>query len=206
MKHAVIDIETLGTGSRALILEIGAIAFDPETLIATAELPRQDSFYKLVDPATELKLGFEVDAPTLMWWLAQKEENRSRITASYNAKAAVATNIMLDTLATRITTQNIKYVWGHGATFDPVILAEHYRRMNRPTPWDCRDVRDTRTLYALSGLSEAEWGILMTNPHKHHPVHDAWTHAKAITYCINKDDAGDTKADDDSAGQGAMAA
>lgn len=206
MKHAVIDIETLGVGSRALIMEIGAVVFDPETLAATADPPVSDSFYRLVDPAAELKLGFEPDGPTLMWWLKQSEENRMRIAGGYDAKNAVSTHVMLDALATWCTVQNVKYIWGHGATFDPVILAEHFRRMNRQTPWDCRDVRDTRTLYALSNLEEAEWAILMVNNHKHHPVHDAWCHAKAISYCIMKDESGDSKANDDSAGQGALAA
>src|SRR5690348_2758169 len=48
-KHAVIDIETLGTGSKAAIIEIGAVVFDPDTLVPMAEPPATDTFYKAVD-------------------------------------------------------------------------------------------------------------------------------------------------------------
>lgn len=204
-KHCVIDIETLGTGSRALMLEVGAVVFDPLADSLPENPPITDIFYKSVDAKYEMNLGFEVDGDTIMWWLGQNEENRQRLIDAHTKKTHVPTHMVLDQLANYLLTHRVKFVWGHGATFDPVIIAEHYRRMKRDVPFNFRDVRDTRTLYSVAALTEDTWKTLMHNPKKHHPVFDAWTHARAINYCLNllsEDD--DKKPNDDNPGTGAV--
>lgn len=204
-KHIVIDIETLGTGSRAAILEVGATVFDP----LADDLPEspavENIFYRQVDLQHELNLGFEVDASTIMWWIGQSEENRNRILEIHSKKSGLQTHTVLDNLTSFILAHRVKFIWAHGATFDPVILAEHFKRLKRDPPFNFRDVRDTRTLYAVASLEEETWKTLLHNPKKHHPVHDAWTHARAINYCLqllSEDD--DKKADDNNPGAGAV--
>lgn len=204
-KHVIIDIETLGTGSRALMLEVGATVFDPLADTLPENPPVTDLFYKPVDLKYELNLGFEVDADTIMWWLGQSEANRTRLTNSHEKKLGVPTHQVLDQLTNFLMSHRVKYVWAHGATFDPVILAEHYRRLKRDPPFNFRDVRDTRTVYSIASLTEDTWKVLMHNPKKHDPVYDAWTHARAINYCLNiLSEADDKKPNDDNPGAGAV--
>lgn len=40
-------------------------------------------------------------------------------------------------------------VWGHGSSFDISIIEHAMRQYGIKTPWSHRDVRDTRTMYAL---------------------------------------------------------
>lgn len=72
MKDLMIDVETLGLKENAVLLSIGACAFDP----ATGEIG--ETFYCAIDPRTQH--GREIDASTVLWWMDQDEAARRKIT------------------------------------------------------------------------------------------------------------------------------
>ncbi len=68
----MIDFETLGLSENAVLLSLGAVVFDP----ATGTLG--DQFHSHIDP--RLQPGREISADTVLWWLAQDDAARGKLT------------------------------------------------------------------------------------------------------------------------------
>jgi hypothetical protein len=135
MKNVMLDLETLGNGSRAVIISIGAVEFDP-----VAGLGRE--FYSNVSPESCVSAGLEIDASTVMWWMKQSEEARAAFKIPGGALAAVLQSFKSWFPAGAV-------VWGNGATFDNVILSNAYRAVGLKQPWHYADDRCYRTLKNL---------------------------------------------------------
>jgi len=201
--HMMLDLETWGTGARAVIIEAAAVDFDPTgTLLGDIPVPA-DCFYTPVDPQSCMNLGMEVDADTIYWWLKQDDGLRGRILTSHNVMVNVAAFKFLDSLNEWIKSHRIKYVWSHGATFDIPILMEYYRRLRRKLPFDHHDCRDTRTLFAMTDIDPEKWKEVTRREKKHHPLHDAWAQARAVQYCVQQE-AHETGSADNTSGPGAV--
>jgi hypothetical protein len=59
--HVMLDLETWGTGNKAVIVSIGACKFDRDNIL--------DAFHVGVDPTSCQTLGLEIDAGTVLWWM-----------------------------------------------------------------------------------------------------------------------------------------
>ncbi len=134
--NVMLDLETMGTGPNAAIIAIGAVQFDPiaRTL--------GDTFYRVINLESAVRAGGEIDAATVMWWLQQSDDARKAI-----CSGALPHNQVLIQFASWLVnfSDNIK-MWGNGAAFDNVILAQAYRRAGLPTPWKHWNDRCYRTL------------------------------------------------------------
>jgi hypothetical protein len=64
---------------------------------------------------------------------------------------------------------NRKAVWSHGAIFDINIAENAFRQLDMRIPWSFWNVRDTRTLYDVTGVSLKDGGHVTT----HKAVEDA---------------------------------
>ena len=64
---------------------------------------------------------------------------------------------------------NRKAVWSHGAPFDVVVMESAMRNLNIQIPWPFYTVRDTRTLFDITGVSLKDGGHVTT----HRAVEDA---------------------------------
>ena len=140
--NIMLDLETMGNGSNAAIVAIGAVAFD----IRKRELGT--TFYRVVTLDSSMAEGGVCDASTIMWWLSQSEEARSAI-GSYSG--AVTINEALahfECWYTQVAADDGE-VWGNGATADNVWLANAYRRVGLRVPWSYRKDRCYRTVKAL---------------------------------------------------------
>lgn len=135
----MIDLETMGNGPNAAIVAIGAVEFDP----TTRSLGRL--FYQVADLETSVRGGGEIDASTVMWWLRQSDEARNGICGEGQPlqQVLVAFGTWLAGLA-----EDVK-VWGNGAAFDNVILAQAYRRADLTAPWPHWNDRCYRTMKAM---------------------------------------------------------
>ncbi len=136
MKHVMVDLETLGNGSNACIIAIGAVEFD-ET---SAALGRE--YYAVVDPQTSVESGGQIDAGTVMWWMQQDAAARSAFKTG-----GMHINAALQEFAAWFP-QGATF-WGNGATFDNVILANAYKRVGMKAPWSFSNDRCYRTLKNL---------------------------------------------------------
>lgn len=133
----MLDLETLGTGSKAVILSIGAIEFD----VRNSKLGRQ--FYVNVDPQSCVDAGMTIDVATVMWWLGQSEQARKDLTAGTKYKLADCLDAFFKWYPKGAQ------LWGNGATFDNVILSNAYLAVKKDKPWLYSADRCYRTLKAI---------------------------------------------------------
>ena len=136
----MIDLETLGTGSRAVILQIGAVRFDRRNREAPVPILNVN-----VDIDSCLAAGGEVNGDTIMWWLRQSAEARGSVAAQSLPRYLIGAALVLLTQA--LEEGEDCHVWCHGATFDAPILQHYYAKLGVAAPWKFWNVRDTRTLF-----------------------------------------------------------
>lgn len=176
----MVDIETFSTRSRAVMHELGAVVFDPYgPALGDNPVPDQ-SFHILIDPQSCLELGMEVDWDTLCWWFKQSPLNLARVISGPRHHIARA---LLD-FKDWIENKKPERFWGHGASFDPVILNEYYVRLRKESPFkDFRKIRDTRTLFdEVTDITLTDWENLTRKQISHHPLHDAWAQARTVQF------------------------
>jgi exodeoxyribonuclease VIII len=136
MKNVMVDLETLGNGSLAAIISIGAIEFDAKT----GKLGR--AFYTTVDAQSSVDAGLEIDASTVMWWMKQSVEAKAAFKDGGEPLKAA-----LEAFANWYPKDAL--FWGNGATFDNVILSNAYRLTGIKRPWSYKADRCYRTLRNL---------------------------------------------------------
>jgi len=164
--HIVIDLETMGIGTNAAIVAIGAVRIERGQ--HTAE------FYRIVDLASSLAHGGTTDASTISWWLKQSPEARAEVDGSQQPANLYDA---LWGLRDFIQARDEARLWGNGATFDLRILGEAYDAFHEPRPWDFRLERDLRTIIEL--YPEAK-DVGEFDGIRHHALADACHEAKQL--------------------------
>lgn len=141
MNNVMLDIETIGKGSNAAIISIGAVLFCPQSNKVGAE------FHVAIDPASAIHYG-NMDADTIKWWMKQEDEARALFN---NENAMLLPDALLEFTdwINQIEQVKDRIVWGNGATFDNVILANAYKQAGIELPWAYFNDRDVRTIVAL---------------------------------------------------------
>jgi len=141
MKDLMIDIETLGTSHNACMVQFGACFFDRDT----GEIGK--TFKTNIDIGSSIRSGFSVTGDTISWWFAQSEEARKSITS------LGAANVFDALYAINEFMRPAKYVWSH-ATFDFVILMNHFKHFHIEPNVHYRSARDIRTLVDLANIKQ----------------------------------------------------
>jgi exodeoxyribonuclease VIII len=136
MSEVMVDLETLGNGSNAVIISIGACAFDP----ASGRI--ESEFYTNVDPQSCVDAGLKMDVSTVMWWMKQSDEARAAFLRP-NVPLPLALDMFKGWYPQGAA------LWGNGATFDNVILSNAYTLVGVNRPWHYTKDRCYRTLKAL---------------------------------------------------------
>lgn len=139
MNNIMVDLETLGTGSNAVIIAIGAVEFDP----TTGALGRE--FYTSVDADSCVKSGMTISASTVMWWMKQSDAARAAVS---NGGVPVSAALLLFANWVR-SGGGPPVIWGNGATFDNVILSNAFLSNEEARPWSYSGDRCYRTLKSL---------------------------------------------------------
>lgn len=127
----MLDLETMGNGANAAIIAIGAARFDAGEIT--------DEFYTVIDLATSVAAGLEMDASTVMWWMKQSDEARRQF-----ERESVELKEALKQFADWIGED--AQVWGNGAAFDNVILSNAYIKCGMEQPWEFWNDRCYRTV------------------------------------------------------------
>lgn len=146
MKNIMLDLETMGNGSNAAIVSIGAVLFDPLTGAIGEE------FYQVVSLNSSAHFG-ELDSSTVLWWLKQSDEARA-VFEDENKTTLKNALVFFADWVNEHCDRNEKdkpdaVVWGNGATFDNVILGNAYKAVRLRQPWFFANDRDVRTLVDL---------------------------------------------------------
>lgn len=159
MKHLMVDLETMSTSNNAAITAIGAVFFDPKEQLAGPE------FYCNINLKSTMQAGFDVDGDTIYWWLQQSEAARQSL---------IKDKISIDSALHNFASFFKEYgssktmVWGNGATFDNVILANAYRSREIKRPWHYRCDGDIRTVMHLAGDMTLATTPICTEPQTAH--------------------------------------
>lgn len=128
MNNIMLDLETLGTRPNAPIIAIGAVEFDSKT----GKLG--NSFYEVIDFKSAVEAGGVIDPDTVMWWMKQSDEARGAFSRTGMQLESALTAFRLWLLDCSHNLDIVK-IWGNGASFDNVLLAESYKRCGYEVPW-----------------------------------------------------------------------
>lgn len=171
-KDFMLDLETMGTEPKDAILSIG---ISPMNL---AERTIGKGFYTRVSLESCQKLGMNIDASTVLWWLQESQEARDEFKGNYahspitTALAAVSEFISKQAGDTPI--DQIR-VWGNGSMMDNALLLAAYDMADKPAPWTYRGDMCYRTLRALAPNVERVKPEIA-----HHALSDAEAQAKTL--------------------------
>lgn len=139
----MIDLETLGSGDAANIIQIGAVVFDSETGKTGYE------FNAFVKDASR-----KVDLSTALWWMQQP---LSAQLAQNVEQRGICIGEALVLLSARIG-NNIGSVWALPASYDLPILKHAFAQCGLAAPWHFRQERCARTMIAESGIKRTPAG------------------------------------------------
>lgn len=164
----MLDIETLSTRPWSVILTLGAVKFDPWA----DEVDQTKGLYVRPDVNEQLAMDRHVQEETVAWWGTQTEEVREE---ALGEEGRTSVNEMLDQLNRFLVGAN--NIWCQGPAFDIVILEDLYRQVNRPTPWQFWQIRDSRTLFSVHGDPREK------NRHgAHNALIDCYYQARAVQH------------------------
>jgi hypothetical protein len=134
--HMMIDEETWGTRIGSVIVQLGAVVFDPEGGDIV------DKVQWTIHGNSCQRLGGRIDAETVLWWMRQSDKARESISnPTYHMP------VVLNEFRGLYAHHGCSGIWSHGATFDIPMLEFYYNRMELDTPWKYNEARDTRTLF-----------------------------------------------------------
>lgn len=151
MRNVMLDLETLATKQNAVVVSIGAFAFDLDVQTVQAAVKgipefRQlgDVYYAELEMNEQVKLGRSISADTVQWWLKQTPDAQRAVTNGDRADVATA----LQNFSKFVLRQGDCVIWGNGSDFDNVILGSLYETFGLSKPWSYGKNRCFRTMKA----------------------------------------------------------
>lgn len=184
MKDVMVDIETLDTSQSAVVLSIGAIAFDPHS----KELGEKFYVEFSTDVALQQKVGRTVGAETAVWWMQQSEAAKklfSKVAPEGVRRVSTAQGLSeFSSFLSRNGGLEMQ-LWGNGADFDNVIIGSLYDSFGMLKPWSYGKNRCYRTMKRLFGQNVP---CVRQGVH-HNGLDDAITqavHLQEIFECIKR--------------------
>lgn len=166
MQHIMLDLETWGTRAGSAIRSIGAVVFEPGKPTA----PLGATFYANITDASCAAIGLVRDPATIKWW-----EDQSEAASAALQHDQIAIGDAMGRFTQWFGEVGGQYVWGHGASFDPVMLEAAYDACLLEAPWKFWDVRCCRTVLAMANRRPQRAG----GTH-HNALDDAKAQARAI--------------------------
>lgn len=138
MIHTMVDIETLGKSSRALIWSLGAVKFNADEIL--------DRFHVGIDPVDAQRYGLELDADTIMWWMHPDRDAARKQQLELGRVDLFAALDGFD-IWTKSTPEDERgSCWGNGATFDNVLLKNAYAAARLDYPFSYKQDECYRTM------------------------------------------------------------
>lgn len=132
LRHAMIDLETMGTSTEAAIVSVGIVIFDPRI----GKIDRKNTYYAELD----WKRQGRVEEQSCMdnFWSKQPAKIRDAL------KGTDKLEDVLEDIAMFLPADC--KVWGNGPTFDITKLEHCYDQCGIEVPWKFWNIRDCRTV------------------------------------------------------------
>lgn len=153
--HVMFDLETLGTGDGAAIVQIGAVGFAPrwehypEGMMGS---PDGGTFRAAIDFG-DSEIGV-LDAPTVHWWMGQSRDARRRMFGAQE-REYLADALLRFTRWAEDWNVPIVGAWSHTA-FDWQLLRQAYERCGLQMPFSRKHNRDYGTLKRVGEILGVE--------------------------------------------------
>jgi len=174
--HLMVDLETVGTGADAPIVQVAAVRFDPLGGIMSP------------GPTAEFFRGVELTSPgqgpidpaTLLWWLSRNAETRTRVFLMDNEGGCPPRLPLRDVLvglAAFMCGARVGTVWANAPTFDNTILREAAKRCGVSALSDALHFPRDRCFRTLRALGR-DLDIAEPGPLPGHREHDALCDAR----------------------------
>ena len=150
----MLDIETLDLGPTPIITQVALYGLDlgEDTILESHHY----HFYP-IKPQMDLLPARTFSVDTLVWWMEQGEEARSRIKMSTDDDFETMPALLNGLVATfnHLTNRGTRpyELWARGPQFDVVAVETLMKQCDVKIPWKYDTVRDLRTLMALAGLN-----------------------------------------------------
>jgi hypothetical protein len=181
-KRIMLDLETADTAPSALVLSIGAVAFDPAEGLS-------HKFYNELKWDDQYKAGRTCNPNTVSWWTQQSDEARkvwqTKLPGGFDREKQITINALAhfaDFLALVGGGGDVQ-VWAYGADFDCVVLGSLYEAMGVRRPWSYSKNRCHRTLVDMAkGLVQAP----EREGTHHNALDDAIYQAKCAIVYLNR--------------------
>lgn len=141
--HVMVDIETLDTTATAVVLSIGAVAFDPRGNERMLE-----RYWKPIDITEQVDRGRTVDTDTFQWWMRQADPARREIAKKPIDGCTILADALTD-LRNFIRDVEPAGVWGNGSDFDNAILQHAAKSYGVGELWPYWASRCFRTFAAI---------------------------------------------------------
>lgn len=171
----IVDLETFSTDSNAAIMVIAAIKFNRNKKIENMD--SAETFYRRITLDSCEMYHRHIDDKTIDWWNNQPQEAKKEIFDSNNR---IDLKIALQEFKDWF--KGCKFIWGHGSSFDCVILENSFKACNIDLPWKFYNVRDTRTLYDIADVKMFD----LPSNNKHHALHDCFRELIGIYMSLEK--------------------
>jgi exodeoxyribonuclease VIII len=137
--HAMIDIETLGTGPDAVVLSVGAVKFSPYN----PQEPHAKTLWKPnIDEQTTA--GRSVLESTLEWWAKQPKHIQDE---AFSDEGRITVKDFMGQLNKYLV--GVDKIWCQGPQFDMVILENLYGQFEHHTAWAYWKIMDCRTIFNM---------------------------------------------------------
>lgn len=176
LKNIMVDIETLDTQGSAVVVSIGAVAFDP----SNPSVPFVDFYVEFTDDLdVQVAAGRTMSPSTLRWWLEQGAMAKQVFSSNVDrAPFRNSTGAGIQQFCDFVNNNGGKeaLLWGNGSDFDNVILASLLKDMGFKQPWRFYNNRCYRTLKGLPGAPEK---VRRAGTH-HNALDDAATQAEHL--------------------------
>ena len=140
----MIDIETLSSESNAVVVSIGAIAFDIKEGLS-GNNPKK---YIIFNTIRQIQDGRHIQDKTRTWWSKQSQVVQDELAKSYLVRVPV--EYALTEFTNWCTEQQAEHIWGNGNTFDNMVMRNLYKQYNCKYPVGFRGDLDMRTLKFLA--------------------------------------------------------
>lgn len=162
--EVMIDIETLDTGPRSVVLSIGAHTFEPA-------MNAPSSFMVTLKLDEQFAAGRTVSEGTLLFWTNLRETVAFDVSFKPANRWSVSKSLLA--LNAYLHNREAEVFWANSPNFDMTILESLYKDLHLTPFWNHRQLRDVRTLIAEAGITK-DWKPSGWDPAEisHHPISD----------------------------------
>tara|TARA_B100001057_G_scaffold397280_1_gene407379 strand:- start:503 stop:1021 length:519 start_codon:yes stop_codon:yes gene_type:complete len=166
----MIDLETLDTSPGAVILTVGAVKFNRNTIV--------NELYIRLDVDEQISQGRTVDDGTVAWWATQPLEIQDEAMGEHNRTPV---EDAISTLNKFIV--GCEQIWGQGYGFDMTILENLYRQYDHNKPWNFWNLRDSRTIFKIMPTDPVN---AIPKVAAHNALADAHHQARCLQWCYKQ--------------------